>query len=154
MTAENNKAISPVQVDRLARAWEELDARETAIEAERKVLAEQILAAIEAQGELAERASKTQVVAGKEWDLRVTSGQTTSVDQKAARDFLAEVPRALGELIFRREEKFVLLETPDRLPGGADLSVRVRKLFQSTLVIKPRAPRIETRSRLAKEKSA
>lgn len=154
MTAETKKALSAAQVDRLAVAWKELDEWEAAVEEKRKALSAEILACVEGQGELAERASKTQVVAGKQWDLRVTSGQTTSVDQKAAREFLAEVPHSLGELIFRREEKFVLLETPDRLPGGADLSSRARKMFQSTLVIKPRAPRIETRSRLAKEKSA
>jgi hypothetical protein len=150
---ETKKVLSPVHIDRLARAWEELNAREAAIEEERKALAVEILDAVEAQGELAERASKTQVVSGKEWDLRVTSSQTTSVDQKAAREFLSEVPAFLGEQIFRCEEKFVLLETPDRLPGGADLSVRARRLFQSTLIIKPRSPRIETRSRLAEKKA-
>lgn len=158
MTAEPKKVLSAARIDHMARAWEELKAREAIIEEERKALAEEILAAVELQGELAERAAKTRVVAGREWDLRVTSSQKTSVDQKVARQFLEEVPRSLGQLIFRLEEKFVLLETPDRLPGGADLPARARKLFQSTLIIKPNAPRIEARSRLAKvsetEKSA
>ena len=140
--------MTPAQIDRLAQKWNDLDAREAILQEERKGLSAEILDCVELQGELAERASKRLVAEGREWELRVTSSQTTSVDQKAAREFLAEVPRTLGELVFRREEKFVLLETPDRLPAGVDLNARARRLFQQTLIIKPRAPRIEVCWRL------
>lgn len=144
--------MTPAQIDRLARAWTELDARQDAVDAERSALREDILGCIDRQGELAERSSKTQVAEGLEFDLRVTSSVDTRVDQKAARAFLDECPRTLGAQIFRREEKLVLVETPDRLPGGAELSVKTRRLFQEAVIVKPRSPRIEARSHVPEKK--
>lgn len=146
------KQMSPAQIDRLARDWMELDARQESLDKQRSVLREEILACIDQQGELADRSSKTQVAEGSEFDLRVTSSAETRVDQKAARAFLSECPRTLGEQIFRREEKLVLVETPDRLPGGAELSVKARRLFQEAVVVKPRSPRIEARSHVPEKK--
>jgi len=80
----------------------------------------------------------------------MTYSEETRVDQKAAKAFLEACPRAMGTQVFRREEKLVLIQTPDRLEGGAELPVAVRRLFQEAVKVKPRAPRVEVRSRLAK----
>lgn len=148
------KQMTPAQIDRLARDWMNLDARQEALDNERKVLRDQVLACVEHQGELADRSSKTQVAEGAELDLRVTSSVETRVDQKAAREFLEECPRALGAQVFRREEKLVLVETPDRLPGGADLGVKARRLFQEAVIVKPRSPRIEARPHVPPQEKA
>jgi hypothetical protein len=155
MTTETKleaKPLTPAQMDKLGREWDELDKRQEELDAEREKLAPQILACVELQGELAERAKKMRVATGREWELCVTASDRTSVDQKAAREFLLEVPKQFGELVFRREEKFVLMQTPDRLPGGAELTARARRLFQAALIVKPSKPSIDVRSRLAVQK--
>jgi hypothetical protein len=154
MSTGTKKTLTTAQIDRIAAAWNDLDEQQKAIDEAREDLRSEILDCVELHGELAEGASKTELVEGEEWDLRVTYGESTSVNQKAVREFLTECPKALGRLIFRAEEKFILLETPDRLAGGAELSVRARRLFTRAVVIKPRSPRVEARSRLAEKKSA
>ena len=56
---------------------------------------------------------------------------------------------SLAPLVFRREEEFVLIQIPNRLPGGAELPIGTRRLFQEAVQVRPRSPRIEVRSRLA-----
>lgn len=137
--------VTASQIDRLARGWNDLDARQEALDAERDALRSEILESVEIAGELAERSSKTQSLPGREFELRVTQSSETRVDQKAAREFLEACPRAIGEQVFRREEKLVLVESPDRVPGGADLGVAIRRLFQQAIIVKARSPRIEAR---------
>lgn len=144
--------MTPAQIDRLGQKWKELDARQEALDTDREAIRAEILAAVETEGELAERSSKTHAASGKEFELRVTQSSETRVDQKAARVFLEACPRAVGELIFRSEEKLVLIETPDRVPGGAALSVYVRKLFQQAVLVKQRTPRVEVRPLIPPEK--
>ena len=144
-SAKETKSLTPAGVDALANRWNDLDARQEEIDSARTVLRQQILDAVEAEGELADRSSKTHAATGKEFELRVTQSSETRVDQKAAREFVEACPRGFGEQVFRKEEKLVLIETPDRIPGGADLGVAVRRLFQQAVVVKQRSPKVEVR---------
>jgi hypothetical protein len=142
--------LSATKIDQLAKRRNELELREEKLNQEFDLVDQEILACVEAQGELADRSSKTRQVLGKEWELRATYGEETRIDQKKARAFIEAVDLSFAESVFRREEKFVLLQSPDRLAGGAELPVATRRLFQEAVIIKPRAPRVEVRSRLAK----
>jgi hypothetical protein len=141
--------ITAKRIDQLAIDRNELKAKREELDKELEELDKQILACIEEQGELAERASKTRVVPGQLWELRATYGEETRIDQKAARAFIEACQPCFAELVFRREEKLVLLQTPDRLPGGADLPIATRRLFQAAVQVKSRTPRIDVKSLLA-----
>lgn len=143
--------LSAKQVDQLAVRRNELKARQEQLDQEFEALDAAILACVENQGELAEKSAKTRVVEGSLWDLRATWGEETKIDQKKARNFMQACPRAMAKLIFRSESKLVLIQSPDRLPGGADLPIATRRLFQEAVQVKPKSPRIEIRSRLAKD---
>lgn len=150
-TAMKTAPMSATQVDKLGERWKDLKTREAALEAEMDALRGEIMACVERQGQLADRSSKTRMVEGSAFELRVTVGENTSIDQKAAKAFLEACPRTLGVQVFRREEKLVLIQTPDRLEGGAELPIATRRLFQEAVKVKPKSPSVEVRSRLAKE---
>jgi hypothetical protein len=143
-------SLTANKIDGLAQLWVELETKAEAIDQAKAALRESILECVDAQGELADRSSKTKLVEGNLYELRATYGEETRIDQKIAREFLDACPRDLGAQIFRREEKLVLVETPDRLVGGAELPVAVRRLFQEAVKVKPRSPKVEVRSKLAK----
>ncbi len=142
--------LTPKRIDQLGERWNELKARQEALDKEFDACGAEILACIEAQGQLAERASKTRIVEGLVLELRATSSEETRVDQKFAQAFLDICPPKIGTQVFRRELKLVLVQTPDRIEGGAELPIATRRLFQEAVKVKPRAPRIEVRSKLAK----
>jgi hypothetical protein len=141
--------LSGKKIDQLAERRILIKAKEEALEKELDLLDEEILACVEAQGELADRSSKTRAVTGKLWELRAIYGEETRVDQKKAREFTEACDPAFAAQVFRREEKLVLIQNPDRLMGGAELPISARRLFQEAVVVKPRSPRVEVRSRIA-----
>ena len=142
--------IGPKKIDQLAERWNELKAKQEALDKEFETVNGEILACVEAQGELAERSSKTRVATGQLWDLRATYGEETRIDQKKAREFCSSVGPVFAAMVFREETKLTLLQTPDRLEGGANLHIAARRLFQEAVQVKPRSPRVDVRSRLAK----
>ena len=141
--------LTPRKIDELAKRRSELELREEKLNKEFEAVDAEILTCIDAQGELAERSSKTRTVTGREWELRATVGEETKIDQKVAKEFCEAAGPSFAAKVFRREEKLVLIQTPDRLEGGADLPIATRRLFQAAVQIKPRSPRVEVRSRLA-----
>jgi hypothetical protein len=148
-TAAKVIPMTPKRVDQLGERWNQLKLRQEQLDKEFEECGAEILACVEAQGQLAERASKTRVVDGLTLELRATYGEETRIDQKGALAFLEACPKVIGAQVFRREEKFVLVQTPDRIEGGAELPIAVRRLFQEAVKVKPRAPKIEVRSKIA-----
>lgn len=142
--------LTAKKIDQLAERRNAIKVKEEELEKELELVDQEILACIENQGELADRSSKTRTVAGSLFELRATTGEETRIDQKAAREFFEACDPTFAAQVFRREEKLVLVQTPDRLLGGADLPIATRRLFQQAVQVKPRSPRIEVRSRLAK----
>lgn len=142
--------LTAKKIDQLAERRNGIKSKAEELDKELELVDQEILACIENQGELADRSSKTRTVAGSLFELRATVGEETKIDQKAARDFCEAAGPSFSSLVFRREEKLVLIQTPDRIAGGADLPIAVRRMFQQAVQVKPRSPRIEVRSRLAK----
>jgi hypothetical protein len=147
-------ALSAKKIDQLAERRNAIKLQQEALEKELDLVDQEILTCVEAQGDLADRSSKMRSAPGQLWELRAIYGEETKVDQKKAREFVGACDPEFAAQVFRREEKLVLIQTPDRLLGGADLPIATRRLFQEAVVVKPRSPRVEVKSLLAKAKSA
>jgi hypothetical protein len=142
--------LSEKKIDQLAERRNTIETEQEKLDKELELVDQEILACVEAQGNLAERSSKMRMVPGKIWELRAIYGQETRVDQNKAREFTEACDPEFAAQVFRREVKLVLVQSPDRLLGGAELPIATRRLFQEAVQVKPRSPKVEVKSRLAK----
>ncbi|HLZ92953.1 MAG TPA: hypothetical protein VKQ28_14665 [Candidatus Acidoferrum sp.] len=155
------ETISCATVDGLAKEYIEKAAACDMAEQELKALRDIIIARVQEEGSYPPRATKTKVLAGEEFDLRVTEPTEISVDSKTAERIKAACLRAgAGRLfpkLFRKVESFVLAGGAEKLLNG-NLPERaprnLRSLFARAVRVKDLAPQLEVKKRKQQQEAA
>jgi hypothetical protein len=155
------ETISYATVDSLAEDYNKRVAALAVAEDEVKDLRKVIIARVKEEGSYPPRATKTRVLAGDEFELRVTEPTEISVDSKTAERIKAACLRAgVGRLfpkLFRRVETYTLAGGAEKLLNGKlpERAPRnLRGLFARAVRVKDLSPQVEVKKRKQEKEAA
>jgi hypothetical protein len=155
------EGVSYATVDSLAREYNDKLFASTFADEELAAIRKLIIARVKEEGSYPPRATKTRVLAGEEFELRVTEPTEVSVDSKVAlriREACARSgARNLFGKLFRRVETFVLAGDAQKtlnaaLPASAPRGLRA--LFARAISVKDLSPSVEVKRRKKNEAAA